>query len=551
MPLKIYQSQLSINKGETPQISKLSVPMEYVSKVKEGADAFGNVIKEWKSDQEKTINESRSTDIIIEGKKQIQKVLSNSANSSDYDGMELQLKQAFDKIDVTKENKGVRDLVNSWKNEYKKLAAGAIFKNVASNVAQDAQDTQKKKLLGWAVETGSNDPMIRAAADKKIENYFLDKNNEQYFGKDFSKVENQISLLKSKLQKSFDVKNNPLGVLLDREAILKQFGKEDGQLILDKAANVLASKNALNRNYIINKEQSTISQQIYNFTDIAQRINASKNDLSNTELLNKVPTLDNIYDYYRNNSINEAQYNSLLKLYNQDNAISNENMFNLVSNQIAVAKTVNEISDFQNYANSAKEVLGNLNLEDLTTFNQVISQIKRNPDNHKEFRDFEYQLKVNMGDLQGAATLIFGKGGITPDDKLRTNEALKMFRKKFGETGNAEQAYLDTIKNFTKNIPTLSSPSFQPLHYKFTDLEKQVNDAAKKGQNAFDIARNEIAQKHKKGQINFEDLKTDLRNLDLMEDFYNIRKNVLPANEVFSSKSSGLDFKSIQKDLKK
>ena len=38
---------------------------------------------------------------------------------------------------------------------------------------------------------------------------------------------------------------------------------------------------------------------------------------------------------------------------------------------------------------------------------------------------------------------------ITTEDKLETQGAEKLFNKHFGETGNAQTAYLKTIQNFS------------------------------------------------------------------------------------------------------
>jgi len=534
MAVKIYQSQVKLNQGNVPQIKGLSIPIGLAQTASEGVKSITKAIANYKSEQEDTINDNRATEIIIDAKKKINSVVVNSKNNPNIDQVEKNLDLAFNSIDLTKENNGVKKLVKDWSNKYKIQVSGTVFKNSASKLFADTQDTQKKKLNGWAVDLSSNDPMVRAVASKNLESYFNNANNSKYFS-DFNATKNDTYALAKKLQVKFDTQNNPTKYLNEVE-LYKQFGELEGSQILKEAQNALLKQNVNNRNLLIQREQNEINQQVFNFTDIASRIVNSQNDKSNGELLAKVPTLDNIYDYYKEDKLNEAQYEALVELYTNPKKTSDTDLITLINNQIVIAETVEEIDELHNFNSTAKEVLKDINLTDLSAINKVLAQVKSDPKKHQDYKDYLKTLKINMKDIGGALDILTGGGGITTEDKLETQNAEKLFNRFFAETGNAQTAYLKTIQNFKDKVPSVLSNQVKPFNYQFTNLKQMVADNP--GKNVFDIARDDLANRVKKGELSKEDLFIDLERLDMMEDIFDIRKKLGDEDYLFKSPDS-------------
>lgn len=534
MAVKIYQSQVKLNQGNVPQIKGLSIPIGLAQTASEGVKSITKAIAAYKAENEETINDNRATEIIIDAKKKINSVVIDSKNNPNIDQVEKNLDLAFNSIDLTKENNGVKKLVKDWSNKYKISVSGTVFKNSASKLFADTQDTQKKKLNGWAVDLSSNDPMVRAVASKNLESYFNNPNNAKYFS-DFNETKNDTYALAKKLQVKFDTQNNPTKYLNEVE-LYKEFGELEGSRILKEAQNALLKQNVNNKNLLIQREQNEINQQVFNFTDIANRIVNSQNDKSNAELLAQVPTLDNIYDYYQEDKLNEAQYEALIDLYTNPNKTSDTDLINLINNQIVIAETVEEIDELHNFNSTAKEVLKDVNLTDLATINKVLAQVKSDPKKHEDYKNYLKTLKINMGDIGGALDILTGGGGVTTEDKLNTQQAEILFNKHFGETGNAQTAYLKTIQNFKDKIPSVLSNQVKPFNYKFDNLKQMVADNPNK--NVFDIARDDLANRVKKGELSKEALFIDLERLDMMEDIYDIRKKLGDEEYVFKSPDS-------------
>ena len=141
-----------------------------------------------------------------------------------------------------------------------------------------------------------------------------------------------------------------------------------------------------------------------------------------------------------------------------------------------------------------------------------------------------------MGDIGGAMDIFTGGGGITTEDKLNTQQAEIIYNRHFAETGNAETAYLKTIQNFKDKVPSVLSNQVKPFNYQFTDLKQMVADNP--GKNVFDMARDDLANRVKKGELSKEALFIDLQRLDMMEDIYDIRKKLGDEEYVFKSPDS-------------
>lgn len=529
MALKIYQSQSKVNTGRpSQQTSALFIPMGLATKSAEGVKAIAKAYADYKTYQQDTIDENRTTDLIIEAKKDISKVIVNSKKNTNLDEVEGNLNDVFKSFDLKNESKGVQQKFAKWSNNYKKIAAGQAFKNSSAALALQTTQSQTKKINTWALDAASNDPFVRAEAEGNLQNYFNNPNNAQYFT-DFEATKNETYALKEKLKTKFDVKNNP-EKYLNKVELHDKFGPQVGDEIYDQASAELTKQNVNAENLLILKEQEGINQSVYNFTDIANRILLSQSDKSNSELLAKVPSIDDVYDYWKSGKINEAQYQSILDIYTNPNKTTKDELINLINNQIVIAETVEQVEDMQNYNATAQEVLKDINLSDLASVNKVIAQVKSDPTKHQEYKDYLKILRTNMNDVGGTFDLI-SLGSQVQEEKQRAIGAEKIFLKKFSETGNAEQAYLDTIKNFKDAVPTLLSEQLKPLHYNFTDLKAAIKNAEKQGNNAFDTARDTLVIKVKNGELSMSDLKLDLERLDLMEDIFHIRKKLSNGDE--------------------
>ena len=153
-------------------------------------------------------------------------------------------------------------------------------------------------------------------------------------------------------------------------------------------------------------------------------------------------TILELHDSLDAGDINQSQYEALLDMRLNPDKPSDENLINIIDNQIIIASTVNEMTDIENNLFTAKEILANTNIRDLEILNKLITQFKQDPKKNEDYKDFYKILQINMGDIGGFADVLTGGGGLTEENKLKTQDALNRYNNFVANGDLPEQAYL-------------------------------------------------------------------------------------------------------------
>jgi len=520
---KITPSKLRVNTPQTPNISSGAIPINLALKLGSDISQAGRVFDQIKQDQKAIENENRFYEIIGPKQKEIDATFNAASKMSELEPAEKLLNEVYD-IDVSKENKNVQKLVNTYINKTRLKNQSDLYKSVMARSAEKAQLNDLTFLNKNLIERTSESDGTRRTAEKDFVDFFNKVSlDSRYNPESKQKLKDEYEFLKKEILIKSNIKRRPFEVLLNQDEILKNFGPQKGELYLKMAQDKFISD--VNQEVLENDKQ--INERIFNqsitFAEYANRINDGLGDLNLG-----MPSIDNIHDSLDRGDINSAQYDALVELISNPEKISDERLINVIDNQILIAEEVNEFDDIKNIANSSADILKNTNIKDITVLNKLIDQLKTDPSKTDKYKQFYKQLVINMGDLGGLADTLFGSGGPTPYDKMETADAVARFKNYVVNGDDPEAAYFKVLGTITKEkIPDIYSPNLQPLNLDIPDMAVAIQ---KNPDGFFDDQGNKLAQKLRNKEINKDQFIEDVARLDLLKDVYDTRLRVFDNN---------------------
>ena len=520
---KITPSKLRVNTPQTPNISSGAIPINLALKLGSDISQAGRVFDQIKEDQKAIENENRFYEIIGPKQKEIDATFNAASKMSELEPAEKLLNEVYD-IDVSKENKNVQKLVNTYINKTRLKNQSDLYKSVMARSAEKAQLNDLTFLNRNLIERTSESDGTRLTAEKDFVDFFNQVSlDSRYNPESKQKLKDEYEFLKKEILIKSNIKRRPFEVLLNQDEIRKNFGPQKGDLYLKMAQDKFISD--VNQEVLENDKQ--INERIFNqsitFAEYANRINDGLGDLNLG-----MPSIDNIHDSLDRGDINSAQYDALVELISNPEKISDERLINVIDNQILIAEEVNEFDDIKNIANSSADILKNTNIKDITVLNKLIDQLKTDPSKTDKYKQFYKQLVINMGDLGGLADTLFGSGGPTPYDKMETADAVARFKNYVVNGDDPEAAYFKVLGTITKEkIPDIYSPNLQPLNLDIPDMAVAIQ---KNPDGFFDDQGNKLAQKLRNKEINKDQFIEDVARLDLLKDVYDTRLRVFDNN---------------------
>ena len=520
---KITPSKLRVNTPQTPNISSVAIPINLALKLGSDISQAGRVFDQIKQDQKAIENENRFYEIIGPKQKEIDATFNAASKMSELEPAEKLLNEVYD-IDVSKENKNVQKLVNTYINKTRLKNQSDLYKSVMARSAEKAQLNDLTFLNRNLIERTSESDGTRLTAEKDFVDFFNQVSlDSRYNPESKQKLKDEYEFLKKEILIKSNIKRRPFEVLLNQDEILKNFGPQKGELYLKMAQDKFISD--VNQEVLENDKQ--INERIFNqsitFAEYANRINDGLGDPNLG-----MPSIDNIHDSLDRGDLNTAQYDALVELISNPEKVSDERLINMIDNQILIAEEVNEFDDIKNLANSSADILKNTNIKDITVLNKLIDQLKTDPSKTDKYKQFYQQLVINMGDLGGLADTLFGSGGVTPYDKMETADAVARFKNYVVNGDDPEAAYFKVLGTITKEkIPDIYSPNLQPLNLDIPDMAVAIQ---KNPDGFFDEQGNKLAQKLRNKEINKDQFIEDVARLDLLKDVYDTRLRVFDNN---------------------
>ena len=537
--LKIYQSQMGVKQSQTPNLTRLAQPISFYQQLGANVSQAAKQFETIKKDQKLIEDQNRYYEIITDKSKQIDKSLFEASQFTNLELAEETMAGAYE-IDLTAENKTVKNLVNTFINKERIKNNSALYKAVMARTAEENNKNDVNFLNNNLLQRTNPDASIRSAGDKEFEVWFNSPVQQAKYSPDkLQKKMDEYEYLKNETLINLGIKNSPLDVLLSREEIIEQYGPQKGAMYLRKAENAFLS--AAEEELLANDKKVNIREfnQINLFTELGNRIIDEDNR----------PTIDEIHDLRDNSEINSAQYDALIDLYTNPDKISDQDFINRINNQIVIAESVNELDDIQNVYSSSRDFLENTNIKDTTILSKLIKNFKEDPTKHDDYKNFYRRLRVNLGDMEGVAGLFIGSGGFTTEDKEMTQDALERFNRYVAEDGlTAEQAYVRVISKIGKEkIPDIFSPNLVPLNF---DISNMTDAIKKKPDGFFDELNNTLAVKFRTGEITRSEFLEDIGRVDLLKDVFEVRRRIGGVDfATAKNESGGFNFVDMMKKM--
>jgi len=531
--LEIIDSKQSVRESKTPNTISLSLPFTLAQTQKAGINAVAKSIKDIQKDLYALEDDNQYNEAIKDVNILINKEYDKYLNSTDVEAPnkfdKTLSKDAFSNI-LNKQNLPVQRRLLNKIAEQKALLVPKLSSQVSKNVV-DAFGSNLDKSFDNAISGLVSTDLATIAFSTNAFNSLA--NNEvyrNYLGpKTYDELVKKKTNLKNKILLNTEIKINPKSVLKNQDALLEAVGPEAAKEYVNEARKNIISDRAQKNNkerieLLVNQDS-----KIGTFTEVLLRINNFRSDPTDENFTNELPTISEVFELYDLDLINEAMFVKLSDILSepgridaQSTALSNDEVFKLVTEQFAAAKTIQQLDDVKKSYILDQEVLMNLALNDISTLNTLVDKAKSNFESHKDYKQYLGQIKdsirnidrVRSRDAQAVALAIATK----------ENEIVKSYNRKVADGMKPELAYLDVLseempKEFIPTLDTLVLPKRIP------DIAKAIGDNPDK---FFEDLENEVLQNYRINQTatGAKRMIEDLDKINFFRDIFYIRNQI-------------------------
>ena len=531
--LEIIESKQGVRESKTPNTISLSLPFTLAQTQKAGINAVAKSIKDIQKDLYALEDDNQYNEAIKDVNILINKEYDKYLNSTDVEAPnkfdKTLSKDAFSNI-LNKQNLPVQRRLLNKIAEQKALLVPKLSSQVSKNVV-DAFGSNLDKSFDNAISGLVSTDLATIAFSTNAFNSL--SNNEvyrNYLGpKTYDELVKKKTNLKNKILLNTEIKINPKSVLDNQDALLEAVGPEAAKEYVNEARKNIISDRAQKNNkerieLLVNQDS-----KIGTFTEVLLRINNFRSDPTDENFTNELPTISEVFELYDLDLINEAMFVKLSDILSepgridaQSTALSNDEVFKLVTEQFAAAKTIQQLDDVKKSYILDQEVLMNLALNDISTLNTLVDKAKSNFESHKDYKQYLGQIKdsirnidrVRSRDAQAVALAIATK----------ENEIVKSYNRKVADGMKPELAYLDVLseempKEFIPTLDTLVLPT------RVADIKGAIGNNPEK---FFEDLNKEVLENYRINQTatGAKRMIEDLDKINFFRDIFYIRNQI-------------------------
>ena len=531
--LEIIESKQGVRESKTPNTISLSLPFTLAQTQKAGINAVAKSIKDIQKDLYALEDDNQYNEAIKDVNILINKEYDKYLNSTDVEAPnkfdKTLSKDAFSNI-LNKQNLPVQRRLLNKIAEQKALLVPKLSSQVSKNVV-DAFGSNLDKSFDNAISGLVSTDLATIAFSTNAFNTLA--NNEvyrNYLGpKTYDELVKKKTNLKNKILLNTEIKINPKSVLANQDALLEAVGPETAKEYVNEARKQIISDRAQKNNkerieLLVNQDS-----KIGTFTEVLLRINNFRSDPTDENFTNELPTISEVFELYDLDLINEAMFVKLSDILSepgridaQSTALSNDEVFKLVTEQFAAAKTIQQLDDVKKSYILDQEVLMNLALNDISTLNTLVDKAKSNFESHKDYKQYLGQIKdsirnidrVRSRDAQAVALAIATK----------ENEIVKSYNRKVADGMKPELAYLDVLseempKEFIPTLDTLVLPT------RVADIKGAIGNNPEK---FFEDLNKEVLENYRINQTatGAKRMIEDLDKINFFRDIFYIRNQI-------------------------
>ena len=531
--IKIPQSQSQVKVGAATQVGALALPVMQLSQVVgSGYKALGKVVEDIHREQVAAEDNAQFQDIIKKASVDIERISTAASKGTD-------VKLAVDTFEnLTKperwneltngKRKKVKAKFNQWLNKQKLTEYVSITKAVTGNHVKHVKVSNNTYLDDLTLKSSSTNVERSINALSELNGWFEDPiNSIPYDINEWEKLKEDKLKQAQKLAYQFGAKNNPDYTLANRKDIEKVVGPYEADKLVETAKLKIASNVNAEDLSDATEIKNRQDYKIGNFTEFLLRI-------KNQE---EVPSLDVINDFWKEDKLNTAQYEALIKFYANPKFTGSDDIYDLINEQVFLTNKVEETDALQRRLNLSPDYLMSLGIKDISAISGIIEKSK----DRQVYQDMKYYKTVLddvLGKLdEGGFISLSNSEDPKKDKKLRT-KAQRLYNEYLDQNLSPEDAFMRVAKGF------LLQQNRLPVIYDVAAITSiatpEPSDADKKGkpEDVFDNWRTKAMDEYKKGNIGFDELLNDLDGLDVMQDLFNIRKRADKHIEGFDAWSS-------------
>jgi hypothetical protein len=534
--IKIPQSESQVKVGGVTQTGALALPIVQLSQVVgSGYKALGKVVEDIHKEQVTAEDNAQFQDIIKKASVDIERISTAASRGTD-------VKLAVDTFEkLTKpekwneltngKRKKVKTKFNQWLNKQKLTEYVSITKAVTANHVKHVKVSNNTYLDDLTLKASSTNAERSINALNELNGWFEDPvNSIPYDIDEWEKLKEDKLKQAQKLAYQFGAKNNPDWTLANRKDIEKVVGPYEADKLVETAKLKIASNVNAEDLSDATEIKNRQDYKIGNFTEFLVRIKNQED----------VPSLDVINDFWKEDKLNTAQYEALIKFYANPNFTGSDDIYDLINEQIFFADDAEEHDALQRKLNLSPDYLMSLGIKDISAISGIIEKSK----DRQVYQDMKYYKTVlddTLGKLdEGGFISLSNSEDPKKDKKLRT-KAQRLYNEGLDQNLSPEDAFMRVVKGF------LLHENRMPVIYDIAAITSiatpEPSDADKKGkpEDVFDNWRTKAMDEYKKGNIGFDELLNDLDGLDTMQDLFNIRKRAekhIPGFDAWSSNNS-------------
>ena len=534
--IKIPQSSAQVKVGAATQVGALALPINQLSQVVgSGYRALGKVVEDIHKEQVTAEDNAQFQNIIKKAAVDIERISIAASNGTDVklaiDTFEnLTKPEKWNELTNGKRNK-VKTKFNQWLNKTKSTEYVSITKAVTANHVKNVKVSNNTYLNDLTLKASSTNAERSINALSELNSWFENiENSIPYDIDEWEKLKEEKLNQAQKLAYQFGAKNNPDYTLANRKEIEKVVGFEETEKLVETAKLKIASnvnaEDQADEADILNRQDFKIG----NFTEFLLRIKNQED----------VPSLDVINDFWKEDKLNTAQYETLIKFYANPKFTGSDDIYDLINEQVFLADSVEEHDALQRRLNLSPDYLMSIGIKDISAISGIIEKSK----DRQVFQDMKYY-KTVLDDVLGK----LDEGGfisLSPsedpkkDKKLRT-KAERLYNEYLDQNLSPEDAFMRVAKGF------LLQQNRLPVIYDVAAITSikidppSDTDEKGKSEEVFDGWRTKAMDEYKKGNVSFDELLNDLDGLDTMQDLFNIRKRAekfIPNFDAWSSNNS-------------
>jgi hypothetical protein len=372
----------------------------------------------------------------------------------------------------------------------------------------------------------SKDQAEMAIGTIAFDNLIKNKAYANYIGVDaFDKLVKAKTKIKNNLLLNVNLQINPKDILKNQKALIEAVGEDAAKEYVLKAKTALKSKRADKERKERLQDLQDQETQIGAFTEVLLRVDKFQKNKTDTNAKNEMPTINEVFQMYESGIINEAMFIKISDFITEDaqDGMTDNEIFMAVTTQIHSATTIQQLSDIKKSYITDNNILKNMAMEDINSFNSLIDKAKSDFKSHRDYKFYSKAITksiVNISNVKGTKGQAIAKAIGEKEQFI-----LKSYNQKVLDGMSPENAYLSVLEeDFNEDhIPTLNT---LPFPVKGVNWNTALVDTS-----YFDIVSKQVLDRFEnsnKSSFDAKKLIDDLDQVNFVRDVFTIRSSVAP-----------------------